>query len=112
MRTNWCWNLQAPAATRVPAAVPDLIEGLVRNLRPSALGNMVLHRLGAPGIYWRHLLPRHANVRVVVIFCVDAAGAAGSVTVNTAFEAVLHPLASAVGVADAGAVPVALFRVC
>ena len=31
-------------------------------------------------------------------FCVDAAGAAGSVSVATAFEAVLYPLAPAVGV--------------
>ena len=36
-------------------------------LRPSALRNMVLHRLGRPGIHWLHLLPRHANVHVVVI---------------------------------------------
>ena len=36
-------------------------------LRPSAVRNMVLHRLGASGIHWRHLLPRHANVHVVGI---------------------------------------------
>ena len=35
-------------------------------MRPSALGNMVLHRLGAPGIHWRHFLPRHPNVHVVL----------------------------------------------
>ena len=45
-------------------------------------------------------------------FCVDAAGAAGSVPVTTAFEAVLYPLAPAAGVADTGAAPVALLRVC
>ena len=28
---------------------------------------MVLHRLGAPGIHWRHVSPRHENVHVVVI---------------------------------------------
>ena len=35
---------------------------------PSALRNKALHRLGALGINWHYLLPRHANVRVVVIF--------------------------------------------
>ena len=44
-------------------------------------------------------------------FCVGAAGAAGSIPVTTTFEAVLYPLAPDVGVADAGAIPVALHRV-
>ena len=45
-------------------------------------------------------------------FSVNAAGAAGSIAVTTAFEAVLYPLAQALGMADAGAIPVALLRVC
>ena len=36
-------------------------------LWPSALGNLGLHCLGEPAIHWRHLLPRHANVNVVVV---------------------------------------------
>ena len=36
-------------------------------LRPSAERNMVLNCVGAPGIHWRHCLPRHANVHVVVV---------------------------------------------
>ena len=51
----------------MPAAAPELIKGLVRYFGPSALGNMVLHRLDEPGTHWYHLLPRHANVHVVVI---------------------------------------------
>ena len=43
---------------------------------------------------------------------VDVAVATGSVPVTTAYEAVLYPLAQAVGVADAGAPSVALLRVC
>ena len=44
--------------------------------------------------------------------CVDNADAAGSVPATTAFEVVLYQLAPAVGVADEGAAPVALLRVC
>ena len=29
--TKWCWIFPATAATRVPAAAPELIEGLVRH---------------------------------------------------------------------------------
>ena len=55
------------AATRVPAGATKLIEGLVRHFAAQRTKNMVLHRLGAPGIHGRHLLPRHANIHVVVI---------------------------------------------
>ena len=65
----------------------------------------MLHRLGAPGILWRHLFPRHANVHVVVILL--RRRRRRKVPVTTAFEAVLYPLAPAVGVADAGAIPAA-----
>ena len=36
-------------------------------MRPITLGNMVLHRLGAPNIHWHHFFPRHANAHIVVI---------------------------------------------
>ena len=48
------------AATRVPAGATELIEGLVRHFATQRSKNMVLHRLGAPGIHESHLLPRHA----------------------------------------------------
>ena len=72
--------------------------------------NLVFHRLGEPDIHWRQLLPRHPNAHVVVITCRDVSGAAGEVSVTTACEAALCALAR--GVADAGAVPVVLLRVC
>ena len=33
----------------------------------SGLGNLVLHRLGEPVMRWHHLIPRHANVHVIVV---------------------------------------------
>ena len=31
-------------------------------------GNVVLHRLAESGIHWPHVLPRHANVHIGIIF--------------------------------------------
>ena len=73
---------------------------------------MVLHRLGALGIHWRHLLPRNANGHVVVNLLRRGPVAAGSVPVTTAFKAALYPLAPAVEVADGSPPPVGLLRVC
>ena len=36
-------------------------------MRPSTMGNTVMHHLGAFGIHWRHLPPRNASLHVVVI---------------------------------------------
>ena len=36
-------------------------------LWPSALGNLVLHRLGEPVIHSHHILPRRASVHIVVV---------------------------------------------
>ena len=74
---------------------------------PSSLGNMVLHRLGAPGIHWRHFLPRQANVHVVVNLLRRRRRRSRFGARNHRLEAVLYPLAPTVGVADAGAAPVA-----
>ena len=93
----------------MPVAAPKRIEGVVRHFAAQRSGKIVLHSLGALGIHWCHLLPRHAKSST---FCVEAAVAAGSVPVTTAFEAVVYPRAPAVGVADAGVIPVALLRVC
>ena len=68
-RNKWCWNLHATAVTRLPPH-RNGVKNWCCILWPSALGNLVLHRLGEPVIHWRPLLPRHANVHVVlVILC-------------------------------------------
>ena len=93
----------SPAEARVPAAVPELIEGQVRYFAAQRSGK----HGAAPSPCARYRL---APLSPAARKCTHVSSAAGSVPVTAAFEAVLHPLSPAVGVADAGAVPVTMLH--